>query len=82
MTNISYKTLIVTFNEPIKSLDNIFADAESWGAASLKEWVDGYESSRFTQVDERRAVITSEYNMEYLQIWLTANTPIADIVAK
>lgn len=36
-TTANYQTLIVTFAEPIRSLDNIFNDAETWGAASLKE---------------------------------------------
>ena len=39
----------------IGTLDNIFDDPEAWGVASLKEWIDSYESSRFTQTDERTA---------------------------
>lgn len=38
----NYQTLIVTFAEPIRVLDNYFDDAEAWGVASLKEWIDGY----------------------------------------
>lgn len=26
-----YETLIVTFSDPIKVLDNMFADADAWG---------------------------------------------------
>lgn len=33
----NYRTLIVTFAEPIRVLDNYFYDAEAWGVASLKE---------------------------------------------
>lgn len=62
-------------------MDNLFDDAEAWGAASLKEWIDCYESSRFTQMDERTAVITSEYNMEYVQEWLERHTPIGNLVS-
>ena len=56
------QTLIVTFAKPIRVLDNYFDDAEAWGVASLKEWIDGYESTRFTQIGDHTAVITSEYN--------------------
>lgn len=77
----NYQTLIVTFAEPIRTLDNIFDDAEAWGAASLKEWIDCYESTRFTLTGERTAVITSEYNMECVQEWLERHTPIADLIS-
>lgn len=80
-TTANYQTLIVTFAEPIRTLDNFFDDTEVWGVASLKEWIDCYESSRFTQMDERTAVITSEYNMEYVQEWLERNTPIGSLVS-
>ena len=33
-----YETLIVTFSDPIKVLDNMFADADAWGTDSLKGW--------------------------------------------
>ena len=58
---VNYQTLIVTFAEPIRTLDNYFDDVEAWGVASLKEWIDSYESTRFTQTDDCTAVITSEY---------------------
>lgn len=63
----NYRTLIVTFAEPIRILDSYFDDAEAWGVASLKEWIDGYESTRFTQTGEHTAVITSEYNMAHVK---------------
>ena len=74
-TVANYETLIVLFAEPIRTLDNIFDDPEAWGVASLKEWIDSYESSRFTQTDERTAVITSEYNMNHIKVWLEWDTP-------
>lgn len=76
-----YRTLIVTFAEPIRTLDEIFDDRERWGASSLKEWIDSYESTRFTQTDDRIAVITSEYNMNHVLKWLERNTPIACAVS-
>lgn len=80
-TAANYDTLIVLFAEPIRTLDNIFDDSEAWGVASLKEWIDSYESSRFTQTDERTAVITSDYNMNHIKEWLERNTPIDRLVS-
>lgn len=77
----NYETLIVIFAEPIRTLDNIFDDPEAWGVVSLKKWIDSYESSRFTQTDERTAVITSEYNMTYVKEWLERNTDIDRLVS-
>lgn len=72
----AYQTLIVKFSEPITVLDGIFDDAEAWGTDTLKGWIDGYESSRFTAIDTHTAVITSEYNMECVREWLEKHTPI------
>ena len=54
-------------------------DYKSWGAVNLKEWIDSYESSRFTLVAYDMAVITSEYNMAHIEEWLRKNTPILSI---
>ena len=75
-TAASYETLIVIFAEPIRTLDNIFDDPEAWGVASLKEWIDGYESTRFTQIGDRTAVVTFEYNMASVREWLARHTEI------
>ena len=48
-----YDTLIVTFSDPICVLDRMFADADAWGTDTLKGWVEDYESTRFTQINER-----------------------------
>ena len=76
--NAAYQTLIVKFSEPITALDGIFDDAEAWGTDTLKGWIDNYEGSRFTAIDSHTAVITSEYNMEYLKAWLERHTPITE----
>lgn len=76
----NYETLIVIFAEPIRTLDNIFDDPEAWGVETLKEWIDNYESSRFTQTDEQTAVITSEYNMTHVMEWLERNTDIEHLI--
>ena len=78
MNEVDYQTLIVKFREPIKALDGMFDDAEAWGVDTLKGWIDNYESSRFTAIDSHTAVITSEYNMEWLKEWLERCTPIAE----
>ena len=78
MNEVAYQTLIVKFSEPIMVLDGMFDDAEAWGVDTLKGWIDNYESSRFTAIDSHTAVITSEYNMEWLKEWLERCTPIAE----
>lgn len=74
-----YDTLIVTFSDPICVLDRMFADADAWGTDTLKGWVEDYESTRFTQINEHTAVITSEYNMVHVVEWLRKYTPIAEM---
>lgn len=71
---ISYETLLVTFGEGIGRLDTMFDDPQVWGVATLKQWIDGYETTRFTEIDDRTAVITSEYNMDSVKEWLQKNT--------
>lgn len=67
----TYDTLHITFNKPITEIDKEFAEeAEMFGVASLKEWIDGYESSRFTPINNTEAIITSEYNMNYIVDWV------------
>lgn len=48
----SYKTLIVRFNSPIAVIDEVFNDVAYLGVGNLKEWIDDYESTRFTAIDE------------------------------
>ena len=43
---MNYETLIITFAESIRALDDFFDDPEVWGVASLKEWVDNMTSVR------------------------------------
>lgn len=76
----NYQTLRVKFTKSISEIDRMFArDYKTWGAVNLKEWIDSYESSRFTLIAYDMAVITSEYNMEHIEEWLRNNTPIHSI---
>lgn len=77
--SVGYETLIVTFSDPIKVLDNMFADADVWGTDSLKGWVEGYESTRMTPINDHTAVVTSEYNMPSVKEWLMRYTAIAEM---
>ena len=77
--NATYQTIIVKFKETITELDGIFSDVQFWGVATLKEWIDDYESTRFTQTDSHTAVITSEYNMECVKEWLHKYSDIAEL---
>ena len=72
----AYKTVIVTFGESIEELNGIFDTLQTWGASTLKEWVDAYESSRLVQIGKNTVVITSEYNMPSIVEWLQRYTPI------
>ncbi|GHV15529.1 hypothetical protein FACS1894169_07190 [Bacteroidia bacterium] len=75
-----YQTIMVIFSENIREINRMFTrDYKNWGVVNLKEWIDNYESSRFTQIDGHRAIITSEHNMEHLKEWLAKNTPVAMI---
>ena len=76
---MNYETLIVTFAEPIRILDRFFDGHEISDVTTLKEWVDNYESTRFTVIDDCRAVVTSEYNMEHVREWLEQYMPIENI---
>ncbi|RHO65576.1 MULTISPECIES: DUF6956 domain-containing protein [Bacteroidales] len=76
----TFDAMIVTFGEPIDTLNDIFEDVKAWGVCSLKGWIDSYESTRFTPIDVDKAVITSEYNMECVKEWLEHNTPVKNII--
>lgn len=67
----NYETLRITFNKPLSEIGKEFEEEkEMFGATSLKEFKDGYESSRFTQISETEAIITSEYNMNHIVDWI------------
>lgn len=67
----NYETLHITFRKPLAEIDKEFAEEkEMFGVASLKEFIDGYESSRFTQISETEAIITSEYNINHIVNWI------------
>ena len=67
----NYETLRITFNKPLTEIDKEFEEEkEMFGVESLKEFIDGYESSRFTQISETEALITSEYNMNHIVDWI------------
>lgn len=76
----TYQTIRVQFQKSISEIDRMFTvDYKTWGVVNLKEWIDSYESSRFTQIAYDMAVITSEYNTEHIEEWLRQNTPILSI---
>ena len=66
----SYETIKVSFTESISIIDKMFDNAEKWGVSNLKGWIDSYETTRFTQIEEHTAIITSEYNMDYVKEWI------------
>ncbi len=76
----TYKAIKVRFEKAIAEIDRMFAQKyKTWGSVNLKEWIDHYESSRFTQIANDTAIITCEYNMESLTKWLEEHISIAEI---
>lgn len=54
----------------LADMTEVEKEKEMFGVESLKEFIDGYESSRFTQISETEAIITSEYNMNHIVDWI------------
>ena len=75
-----YEAIKVIFSQTIREINRMFANNYSnWQTVNLKEWIDNYESSRFTQIGANTAIVTSEYNMEHVKEWLSKHTPILTI---
>lgn len=75
-----FQTMIVVFGEPISQIDrSVFEDADTWGVCSLQGWVNSYESVRFVAINDYTAVITGEYNMEQVKVWLEKYTSIKSL---
>ena len=66
-----YDTLIVTFSDPIRILDMMCTD--TCDVATLKEWIESYESTRMTPINEHTD------NMVHVVEWLRKYTPIAEM---
>ena len=78
-TSIFGFSLFVFFISPIAVIDEVFNDASFLGVGNLKEWIDDYESTRFTAIDEQTADITSEYNIECVRECLEHHATFAVI---
>jgi len=71
----NYITIKVTFFDTIKEISSaLFISRNKEDAHNLKEWIDSYESTRFTAISDNCCIITSEYNIEYVLEWLKENT--------
>ena len=74
------QTMTVVFGEPISQIDrSVFEDAAAWGICSLRGWVNSYKSVRFVTINDHTAIITGEYNMEQVKVWLEKYTPIKSL---
>ena len=72
----TYETIIVTFDESIEKLNGIFdTTRQRWEVSTLKEWIESYDNTRFIQIGDNSAVITSKYNMPSIIVWLQRYTP-------
>ena len=75
-----YETIKVEFSQTIREINKMFVrNYKNRQTVNLKEWIDNYESTRFAQIDECNAIITSEYNMDNVKEWLVQNTPVRRI---
>jgi hypothetical protein len=75
-----FQTMVVVFGEPISQIDrSVFEDADTWGVSSLQGWVNSYESVRFVAINEHTAVITGEYNVEQVKVWLEKHVPVKSL---
>ena len=75
-----FQTMTIVFGEPISQIDrSVFEDVATWGVCSLQGWVNSYESVRFVAIDDHTAIITGEYNMEQVKVWLEKYTSIKSL---
>jgi hypothetical protein len=76
----NYQAIKVIFSQTICEINKMFVyDYSKWQTVNLKEWIDNYDTSRFTQLDESSAIITSEINMECIKEWLLKSTSVRTI---
>ena len=74
-----YQAIRVTFLKTIQEINRDFVlDYAKYQTVNLKEWIDNYKSSRFTQISECSAIITSE-DIDQLKEWLNKNIPVKSI---
>jgi len=74
-----YQTIRVTFSKTIREIDRDFVkNYTKWQRVNLKEWVDNYESSRFTQISECSTIITSDDTVHLIE-WLKKNIQVKSI---
>lgn len=75
-----FQIMTVVFGEPISEIDrSVFEDVATWGVCSLQGWVNSYESVQFVAIDDHTAIITGEYNMEQVKVWLEKYTSIKSL---
>ena len=75
-----FQIMTVVFGEPISRIDrSVFEDVDTWGVCSLQGWVNSHESVRFVAINDHTAIITGEYNMEQVKVWLEKYTSIRSL---
>ncbi|SHE48794.1 hypothetical protein SAMN05444274_101495 [Mariniphaga anaerophila] len=75
----TYQAVRITFIKTIQEINRDFVrDYAKWQRVNLKEWIDNYKSSRFTQISGCSAIITSE-DIDNLKEWLKKNSPVKTI---
>jgi hypothetical protein len=75
----TYQAVRITFIKTIQEINRDFVrDYAKWQRGNLKEWIDNYKSSRFTQISGCSAIITSE-DIDHLKEWLQKKCPVKTI---
>ena len=75
-----FQIMTVVFGEPISQIDrSVFENVSTWGVSSLQGWINSYESSRFVAINDHTAIITGEYNMEQVKVWLEKHIPMKNL---
>jgi hypothetical protein len=74
-----YQPVRVTFLKTIQEINRDFVrEYAKCQMVNLKEWIDNYKSTRFTQISGCSAIITSE-DIDQLKEWLNKNIPVKSI---
>ena len=75
---LQYGISFCTNRHGIRCVFHIAAQKHS-AVCSLQGWVNSHESVRFVAINDHTAIITGEYNMEQVKVWLEKYTSIRSL---
>ena len=77
-----YKTIKVTFKKNIEEVNKMFTKPKNGEkyvnktengyepVTTMQEWIEYYDTSRYTQINDNTVIITSKINAELIYMWL------------